>query len=61
MIVHYTYVAPLIVVCRIEVEPEQEANPFVEDPNTEPHQQVNNPPFDHVDKNPIPSLSLMHE
>ena len=61
MIVHCTYVAPLIVVCRVEVEPEQEAAPFVEDPETEPRQQGMLPPIDHVDKNPVPSLSLMHD
>ena len=43
VIVHCTYFAPLIVVCRIEVEPEQEAAPFVEDPETEPRQQGNPP------------------
>ena len=44
VIVHFTYVAPLIVVCRVEVEPEQEAAPFVEDPDTEPRQQGKQPP-----------------
>ena len=61
VIVHCNYVAPLIVVCRIEVEPEPEAGPFVEEPDTEPRQQGKQPPFDHVDKIPFPSLSLMHE
>ena len=62
VIVHCTYVAPLIVVCRIEVEPEQEVAPFVEDLETEPRQQGKQPPpIDHVDKNPVPSLSLMHD
>src|ERR1041385_8291525 len=37
--VHCTYCAPFHVVCRVEVEPKQEAAPFVEDPDTEPHQQ----------------------
>jgi hypothetical protein len=32
----------------IEVEPEQEATPFVEDPDTEPRQQGKQPPFDHI-------------
>ena len=44
----------------IEVEPEQEAAPFVEEPETEPRQQGKQPPIDHVDKNPVPSLTLMH-
>ena len=44
MIVHCSYVAPLIVVCRVEVEPEQEAAPFIEDPETEPCQQGKQPP-----------------
>src|SRR4051812_24092470 len=48
VIVHCIYFAPLIVVCRIEVEPEQEATPFVEDPDTEPRQQGKQPPFDHI-------------
>ena len=56
-LVHCTYFASLIIVCRIEVEPEPEATPFVEDPHTEPRQQGKQPPFDHVNKNPIPSLS----
>ena len=47
-------------VCRVEVEPEQEAAPFVEDPETEPRQQGKQTPFDHVDKIPLPSrVSLM--
>ena len=49
----------MIAMLFIEVEPEQEATPFVEDPDTEPRQQGKQPPFDHVDKNPIPSLSLL--
>ena len=52
-IVHY--VDPMIVMLLIEVEPELEATPFVEDPMTEPRQQGKQPPFDHVDKNPFPS------
>ena len=59
MIVYCTYVAPLLVVCRVEVEPEQEAAPFVKDPEIEPRQQGKQPPFDHVDKNPIPSQSRL--
>ena len=42
---HCIYVAPLIVVCRIEVEPEQEATTFVEDPDIEPRQQGKQPPL----------------
>ena len=56
---HCIYVAPLFVVCRVEVEPEHEAVPFVKDPDIEPRQQGKQPPFDHVDKNPIPSLSRL--
>ena len=55
------YVDPMIVMLLIEVEPEPEITPFVEDPVIEPRQQGKQPPFDHVDKNPFPSLSLMHE
>src|SRR3954471_9003107 len=51
VIVHSTYVAPLIVVCRIEVEPEPEGTPFIKDPKTEPRQQGKQPPFDDVDIN----------
>ena len=53
-IVHY--IDPMIVMLLIEVELEPEATPFIEDPVTEPRQQGKQPPpFDHVDKNPIPS------
>ena len=55
------YFSTLFVVCRIEVEPEQEAAPFVEDPEPEPCQQGKQPPIDHVDKNPFPSHSLLHD
>ena len=44
VIVHCIYVAPLIVVCRVEVEPKQEAALFVEDPETKPRQQSKQPP-----------------
>src|SRR3954464_5809902 len=44
VIVHCTYFVPLIVVCRIEVEPEPEGTPFVEDPVPEPRQQGKQPP-----------------
>jgi hypothetical protein len=48
-------------VCRVEVEPEPEAAPFVEDPEIEPRQQGKQTPIDHVDKIPLPShVSLMH-
>ena len=55
------YVDPMIVMLLIEVKPEPEITPFVEDLVIEPRQQGKQPPFDHVDKNPFPSLSLMHE
>src|SRR3954467_8079095 len=61
VIVHCTYFVPLIVVCRLEVEPEPEGTPFVEDPEPEPRQQGKQPPIDHADKIPIPSHSLMHK
>ena len=61
VIVHCIYIASLFVVCRVEVEPEQEAAPFVEDPEPESRQQGKQTPFDHVDKIPLPShVSLMH-
>ena len=61
VIVHCIYIASLFVVCRVEVEPEQEAAPFVEDPEPEPRQQGKQTPIDHVDKIPLPShVSLMH-
>ena len=41
-------VDPMIAMLFIEVEPESEATPFVEDPDTEPRQQGKQPPFDHV-------------
>ena len=59
VLVHCIYFASLFVVCRLEVEPEQEAAPFVEDPETEPRQQGKQPPpIDHVDKNPFPLFPL---
>src|SRR3954469_11369046 len=45
VIVHCTYVAPLVCCLSIEVEPEQEATPLVEDPDTEPRRQGKQPPF----------------
>jgi hypothetical protein len=61
VIVHCIYIASLFVVCRVEVEPEQEAAPFVEDPEPESRQQGKQTPIDHVDKIPLPShVSLMH-
>src|ERR1041384_3041259 len=61
VLVHCIYFASLFVVCRVEVEPEQEAAPFVEDPEPEPRQQGKQTPIDHVDKIPLPShVSLMH-
>ena len=61
VLVHCIYFATLFVVCRVEVEPEQEAAPFVEDPEPEPRQQGKQPHIDHVDKNPVPSHSVMHD
>src|SRR3954463_12575530 len=58
--VHCTYYASMFVVCRIEVEPEPEATPFVEDTVCEPRQQGKQPPpIDHVDKIPLPSQSRL--
>ena len=45
VIVHCTYVAPLDCCLSIEVQPEQEAAPFVEDPDTEPRQQGKQTPL----------------
>src|SRR3954471_17998861 len=45
VIVQCIYFATLFVVCRVEVEPEQEATPFVEDLDTEPRQQGKQPPL----------------
>ena len=57
----FILIATSCFVCRVEVEPEPEADPFVEDPETEPRQQGKQNPFDHVDKIPLPShVSLMH-
>ena len=42
---------------RLEVEPEPEATPFVQDTVKEPRQHGKQPPFDHVHKNPFPSQS----
>src|SRR3954462_13151749 len=44
VIVHCTYFVPLIVVCRLEVEPEPEGTPFIEDTEHEPRQQGKQPP-----------------
>ena len=61
VLVHCIYFAPLGCCLSIEVEPEQEAAPFIEEPDTEPRQQGKQHPIDHVDKNPVPSHSLMHD
>ena len=61
MIVHCTYVSPFDCCLSIEVELEQEAAPCVEDPEPEPRQQGKQPPINHVNKNPVPSYSLMHD
>ena len=55
VIVHWIYIDPMIAMLLIEVEPEPEASPFIEDTMYEPRQQGKQPPFDHVDKNPFPS------
>ena len=61
VIVHCIYFATLFVACRVEVKPEQEVAPFVEDPEPEPRQQGKQTPIDHLDKIPHPShVSLMH-
>ena len=44
---------------RIEVEPEPEATPFVEDTVTEPRQPGKQTPIDHVNKIPIPSQTRL--
>ena len=50
-----------VLFARIEVEPEPEVTPFVEDTVCEPCQQGKQTPIDHVDKIPLPShVSLMH-
>ena len=51
-----------VLFAQIEVEPEPEITPFVEDTviETSSARQAA-PPFDHVDKIPFPSLSLTHE
>src|SRR3954470_10531924 len=57
----FILIATSCFVCRVEVEPEQEAAPFVEDPEIEPRQQGKQTTIDHVDKIPLPShVSLMH-
>src|SRR4051812_32552073 len=57
----FILIATSCFVCRVEVEPEPEAAPFVEDPEIEPRQQGKQTPIDHVDKIPLPShLSHMH-
>ena len=63
VIVHCLYIDHFVcIVCyRLEVEPEPEITHFVEDPVIESRQQGKQAPFEHVDKNPFPSLSLMHE
>src|SRR3954467_9997900 len=41
----FILIASSCFVCRVEVEPEQEAAPFVEDPETEPRQQGKQTPL----------------
>ena len=59
VLVHCIYFATFFVVCRVEVEPEQEAAPFVEDPETEPRQQGKQPPHWSCRYKPI-SLSFSY-
>src|ERR1041385_2557492 len=59
VLVHCIFFATLFVVNRVEVEPEQEAAPFFEDPETEPRQQGKQTPIDHVGKIPLPSQSRL--
>ena len=49
----------MIVMLLIEVKPEPEITPFVEDPEPEPRQQGKQTPIDHVDKIPLPSQSRL--
>ena len=55
----HLYLSLVCHVCLIEVEPELEATPFLEDTVCEPRQQGKQTPFDHVDKNPFPSQSRL--
>ena len=55
----FILIATSCFVCRVEVEPEPEAAPFVEDPEIEPRQQGKQTPIDHVDKIPLPSQSRL--
>ena len=59
VLVHCTYYASMFVICRIEVEPESEATPSFKTPILNLVSKASNPPFDHVDKNPIPSQSRL--
>src|SRR4051812_45953156 len=45
VLLHCTFYASMFVLCRIEVEPEPETTPFVEDPVTEPRQQGKQTPL----------------
>src|SRR4051812_28289182 len=46
-------------VCRVEVEPEQEASPFVEDPEIEPRQQGKQTPLIMSIKSHFPLMSRL--
>ena len=61
MIVHCLYIDHFVcIVCyRIEVEPEPEITPSVEDTVYDPRQQGKKTPIDHVDKSHFP-LSLAY-
>ena len=47
----------MIVMLLIEVEPEPEITPSIEDTPYDPRQQGKQTPIDHVDKIPLPSPS----
>src|SRR4051812_43428883 len=54
-IVNYVDHFVFIICYRIEVEPESEITPSVEDTPYDPRQQGKQTPIDHVDKIPLPS------
>src|SRR4051812_5896613 len=55
---HCTYFVPLIVVCRYRWNQNRKAPPSLKTPIPNLVSKASSPPFDHVDKNPFPSLSL---
>ena len=58
-IVHYIDCSVCVVCSPIEVGPEPEITPSVEDVVYEPHQQGKQTLIDHVDKIPLPSQSRL--